>query len=97
MEEAVQLIGKSLGPKWVQLYSSLRLDYRGRYQIQAQCEKLDEKDRQFNCAVKMFQKWRETVKDTDEKDALKRLLIAVNKIKEMQTIASELAERNGKE
>ena len=103
MDEAIDVLSKSLGPKWTHLFHRLAIgDYRTRFQIHSkwnQKEPTDDNARNYKCSLDVLQRWRLSMqqgKQVDESVLLEQLLNTVNQVKGLQRIANELAQRNGK-
>ena len=99
MEDIVSKIIDSLGPRWVQLYSRLGLDYRGRFQITANNNSIaPERVRHRQCALETIRKWQkeDALKEKDEKECMTILLNNLKAVKGLEGLANELANEYGK-
>ena len=98
MEDIIGKIIDSLGPRWVQLYSRLGLDYRGRFQITANNNSIaPERVRHRQCALETIRKWQkeDTLKEKDEKECMTILLNNLKAVKGLEGLANELANEHG--
>lgn len=103
VDEAIDIISDALGPKWTNMYKRLGtdsgMDYRDRFQLQTKWKEKEPdnlKIRNKKCALEVLQKWRRSVQGKDEQAALLQLLNALCGIPGLQTVASDLALKNGK-
>lgn len=99
MEDVIKSICDGVGPKWVQLYSRLGLDYRGRYQISSDYESMAQENvKHRRCALDTLRKWQKdpSVKEMSEGESLLKLLTCLQGVKGMNDLATELAIKHGK-
>ena len=96
MDEAVQQIAGAVGSQWTLLYYKLRLDYRGRYKIESMNAEMESLEGRYRkCALDTMNSWRATLKEVEEKEALRRLLSALMQLKNMESFTEQLAGANG--
>ena len=98
MEDVIKCVCENVGPKWVQLYSRLGLDYRGRYKISADYDSMaPERAKHRQCALDTVRKWQreQAEKGTSEEETLLKLLTCFQCVKGMDELAMELAVKHG--
>ena len=92
----MEVIASAVGSQWAQLYVRLSLDYRGRYKIEsAHAEVESSKERCRLRAMDTLARWREKMEGVEEREALRRLLSALARLKDTETLAEQLATANG--
>ena len=95
MDSLIECIAAEIGPKWIQLYSRLGLGARDRYKFQTDHQDDPEGTKEQNCARDTLTVWRRSLGEVEEREAMKRLLCALRKIKEFDRLAGELADKHG--
>ena len=95
MESLIECIAVEIGPKWIQLYSRLGLGARDRYKFQTDHQDDPEGTKEQNSARDTLTVWRRSLGEVEEREAMKRLLCALRKIKEFDRLAGELADKHG--
>ena len=95
MESLIECIAAEIGPKWIQLYSRLGLGARDRYKFQTDHHDDPEGTKEQNCARDTLTVRRRSLGEVEEREAMKRLLCALRKIKEFDRLAGELADKHG--
>ena len=94
-----RIVSAKLGPKWVQLCSRLQLRARDRYRIEAAHGNGNTRtmDERYACYVRdTIEEWRSTVSKTDENEAIKHLLCALERVQGFEDVAREIALESGK-
>ena len=91
------IVSANLGPKWAQLCTRLELAPRDRYRFVTQHQDKEQEEKYRCCLMDTIEKWRSTepVQKLDEKEAMRLLLCALEKIQGFKRLASDLGQANG--
>ena len=87
----------SLGPKWHQLYNRLGLEPRKRFSITVEHKDKTGDEKVRCCVLDTIALWRRTeaVQKMKEREMMKQLLVALQKVQGFETIALQLSESHG--